>query len=189
MLLHCFPGLRTHDQVRQGQRRRLIVSLGKKEKLDSVVLRNAAAAIGRRAIAIKAGSLAIEFSGRATSKKFDAAVAGQAFGEGLGILGWVCDQFAARPPSSPVAPPSPSPAATPTSATRRRGLALAEGVNIARTLSQTPPNVATPYYMAEQAQRLPARLASCKVFKEGDLERDASRASSTSARPARTSPA
>lgn len=154
--------------------RALIVSLGKKEKLDSVVLRNAAAAIGRRAIAIKAGSLAIEFSGPLASRKFDPAVAGQAFGEGLGILGWVCDQFRG---SATKLPKRPSITITSSDADFRdgaeRGLALAEGVNIARTLSQTPPNVATPYYMAEQAQKVARKAGlSCKVFKEGDLERE-----------------
>ena len=37
-----------------------------------------------------------------------------------------------------------------------RGLGLAESTNLCRTLSQTPPNVATPFWMAEQAQKLSA---------------------------------
>jgi leucyl aminopeptidase len=34
----------------------------------------------------------------------------------------------------------------------KRGLGLAEGSNTARTLSQTPPNIATPDYMASEAK-------------------------------------
>ncbi|MFO0830212.1 MAG: leucyl aminopeptidase family protein [Phycisphaerales bacterium] len=152
----------------------LVVSLGKKEKLDSNVLRNVAAAVGRRAIVIKAGAVRVELGGALAARKFDAAVAGQAFGEGLGILGWVCDQFRGKATTLPKRPALV--VSTGDEDFRGgvdRGLALAEGVNIARTLSQTPPNIATPYFMAEQAQKVARRAGlSCRVFREGDLVRE-----------------
>src|SRR5690606_35239521 len=55
----------------------------------------------------------------------------------------------------------------------RRGLALADAANFARTLSETPPNIATPDWIADQAARM-ARKAGLgiKVFRGRDLERE-----------------
>jgi len=54
-----------------------------------------------------------------------------------------------------------------------RGLALAKSANLTRTLSETPPNIATPAYMAEQAQKLAKETGlRCRVFKGEDLVRE-----------------
>ena len=51
------------------------------------------------------------------------------------------------------------------------GISLATSVNLARTLSQTPPNIATPLYMAEQAQKLAAETGlECRIITGEELE-------------------
>ena len=50
------------------------------------------------------------------------------------------------------------------------GLKLAQAVNTARTLSQTPPNIATPLYIAQQAQELAQRTGlECRVIQGEEL--------------------
>src|SRR5258706_298583 len=98
--------------------------------------------------------------------------AGAAFGEGMGLLAWTCDVFRGK------ATKQQERTRLSLSSTDRgfteglsRGLALAESPNFARTLSQTPPNVATPYWMADQARRLASKVGlSYRAFKAPDLE-------------------
>ena len=53
------------------------------------------------------------------------------------------------------------------------GLKLAQAVNTARTLSQTPPNIATPLYIAQQAQELAARTGlKCRVIQGEELAQE-----------------
>lgn len=50
------------------------------------------------------------------------------------------------------------------------GLKLAQAVNAARTLSQTPPNIATPLYIAQQARELAQRTGlECRVIQGEEL--------------------
>ncbi|MBX3375986.1 MAG: leucyl aminopeptidase family protein [Phycisphaeraceae bacterium] len=155
-----------------GKRRVLLVGMGKREKFEVGALRNIAAAVGRKLNAVKEAAAEVEFGG--ILGRVDAAEAGQAFGEGLGLLGWVCDQFkgkaTARAERLKLSVHSSSKAFN---AGMERGLALAESANFTRTLSETPPNIATTGYMAAQAQKLARQTGlSCKVFKGADLERE-----------------
>jgi len=134
----------------KGQPKRvLLVGLGSKATFAAGTLRGAAAAAGRKLAAAKVASLSIELDGLCKASKLDMDAAGSAFGEGVGLLGWVCDEFRGK--------------ATPASKRTKlelfagnkdfaaglgRGLGLALGANFARTLSQTPPNIATPAWMA-----------------------------------------
>ncbi|KAA0217477.1 MAG: leucyl aminopeptidase family protein [Leptolyngbya sp. PLA3] len=133
----------------------LVVGLGAKESFTVEAVRIVAAAVARRLAAVKAANVEVDFTGPFKSKRIDAARAGSLFGETVGIAGWVCDQFRGK-------------ATTPPTRTRlqlrsnddafargmKRGLGIAEGVNLARTLSQSPPNIATPAWMAAQAKAL-----------------------------------
>jgi len=162
------------DSKKSALERIIIVGLGKAEKFEIAHLRAAAASVGRRLSTIKATSASFEFEGPVSTIKGDPAVAGQMVGEALGLLGWVCDDFKGK-------------ASTPTKRTRLelrssdadfaagldRGLALAESTNFARTLSQTPPNIATPSFMAKAALTLARKVGlSCKVFEGDTLERE-----------------
>jgi leucyl aminopeptidase len=155
-----------------GKRRVLLVGLGKKDKLKVGDLRNVAAAVGRKLNALKEASAQIELAG--VLGRIDAAEAGQAFGEGLGLLGWVCDQFKGKATTAPERLKlSVSSSSSAFSKGMERGLALAESANFTRTLSETPPNIATPQFMAAQAQKMARETGlSCRVFKGADLERE-----------------
>jgi leucyl aminopeptidase len=154
--------------------RLLIVGLGKPGKLTLDGLRGLGGTIGRRLAAAKAAEAVIDLAGPLKAAGLDARKAGAAIGEGLGLIGWVCDQFKGKG----------------TDATKRgplsvrgdsakfdqglgRGLGLAAGANLARTLSQTPPNVATTGWMVEQARALAKQCKlSVKVFEGDALEKE-----------------
>lgn len=53
------------------------------------------------------------------------------------------------------------------------GLTLADAVNRARSLSQTPPNIATPLYIAQLAQQLAAETGlNCRIIQGEELEQE-----------------
>ncbi|MCC6675952.1 MAG: leucyl aminopeptidase family protein [Phycisphaerales bacterium] len=151
----------------------LIVGLGARDKFEAGVLRNVAAAMGRRLAGVKAEGAVIELGPALKLAKVDGWSAGAAFGEGVGLLGWVCDEFrgtAAKAESRRKLQLSSSDRSF--AEGMERGLTLAEATNLARTLSQSPPNVATPAWMAEQAAKLARRTGlKIKVFKGADLEK------------------
>jgi leucyl aminopeptidase len=152
----------------------MLVGLGAKAKFKAGDLRTIAGAIGRRLSVIKEMGLSVDLAGALGAAKADASVAGTAFGEGLGLLSWVCDTFRGKGTTEPtrkrVTVQSPE---ARFQAGMERGLGLAESANFTRTLSQTPPNVATPDWMAAQAQKM-ARThgLKCKVFRGAELERE-----------------
>jgi leucyl aminopeptidase len=159
---------------KDGSVRVLLVGLGTQEAFKVSDLRNAAAAVGRRLAAVKATSLHVQLDGVIRAIKGDAVAAGNAFGEGMGILGWMCDEFRGS------ATPNPKRTKLTLSAVDSdfmegltRGLSLADATNLTRTLSQTPPNIATPAYMASVAQKL-ARKVGLKysIFEGSALERE-----------------
>lgn len=155
-------------------RRVLLVGLGKRESFEPGVLRDAAGAVGRRLAATKDGSARVELGGPLSAVGVDAARAGQAFGEGLGLIGWTCDQFKGkggeRPKRGRLGVQSSD---TAFAAGMTRGLALASAANLTRTLSETPPNIATPDWMAERARRLADDSGlSFRVIRGAGLEKE-----------------
>ncbi|MCX5690139.1 MAG: leucyl aminopeptidase family protein [Planctomycetota bacterium] len=152
----------------------LLVGLGTKETFKAACCRGAAAAAGRRLAAVKGSSLTVCFEGVLSAAKIDASDAGSAFGEGMGILGWVCDEF--RGTGSPAAKRTKLVLRSDSAdfgAGVERGLGLAEATNLTRSLSQTPPNVATPAFMADQAKKLARKHGlSFKLFEGADLVRE-----------------
>ena len=152
----------------------ILVGLGKKDKFEAGGLRSVAAAVGRRLAATKDAAVMVDLAGPLSAAKMDAGAAGSAFGEGLGLLGWVCDQFKGKATTAPTRVKLRVDAAG--AAFRNgmeRGLALAASANFTRTLSETPPNIATPEYMAAQAQKM-ARAAGlkCTVIRGDGLVRE-----------------
>lgn len=157
-----------------GPGRVLLVGLGQKSKFKVGDLRTVAASIGRRLALIREGNVRVELGGALADAKADAGAAGAAFGEGLGLLGWVCDEFKGKATTAPVrVKVNVSASSKAFEEGVRRGLALAESTNFTRTLSETPPNIATPEWMAEQAQKMARKVGlSCKVFKGDALEKE-----------------
>jgi leucyl aminopeptidase len=154
--------------------RLLLVGLGSSEKFEAGGLRSAAAAAGRRLAATKVTSVAFEFDGALSAAKADSKAGGVAAGEGLGLLGWVCDEFRGKATDDPKRVKlDVGGGSAKFAAGFARGLALADSTNLCRTLSQTPPNVATPFWMAERAQKLAKTVGlDFKVWKGDQLEKD-----------------
>jgi leucyl aminopeptidase len=151
-----------------------LVGLGDKSKFDPGSLRNAIGNVGRKLAAAKVTTAAFELDGALAAAKADASASGSAAGEGLGLIGWVCDQFKGKAtPDAKRGRLQVRAGDADFTAGFKRGLALAESANFCRTLSQTPPNVATTSYIADQAKKL-ARQTGLKVrvFEGDDLKRE-----------------
>jgi len=160
----------------KGYDRVIVVGLGEKDGFDHHAVRNAAAGVGRALAKSKSDSagLAIHHAIARLPKaaKVDMHACASAAGEGLGMIAWNYDTLRG-------------------SATTRkdrlklsihcedakfragveRGLGLAEGCNIARTLSQTPPNIATPAWIAAEARKMARKTGlKCTVMQGKQLE-------------------
>jgi leucyl aminopeptidase len=157
----------------KGPSRIIIVGLGDKTKFEPGRLRDVAAAIGRRLAATKEAAATIELAHPLKSIRADLGDCGSAFGEGLGLIAWTCDDFKGtsrngqRPRLSLTAS---NPAFT---IGIERGMALAESANLARSVSHTPPNICTPAWVAAKAQKLARETGlKCTIMKGDDLERE-----------------
>ena len=150
----------------------LLVGLGDQEKFEPGALRNAGGNVGRKLAAVKATGANIELAG--ALKGHDLFECANAFGEGLGLIGWVCDEFkgtAAKRSERQKLKVSGSGKGF--AEGLERGLGLAVAANLTRTLSQTPPNIATTGYMAEQAKKLARQTGlSIKIFQGAELEKE-----------------
>jgi leucyl aminopeptidase len=149
----------------------LLLGMGSREKFDGMGLRNAAAAVGRKLAAVKGRSVWFEIEGALGD--IDAEQAGTAVGEGLGLLGWVYDELRGKATPDPKRVPLTIGGDGDFGSGIQRGLGLAESTNICRSLSQTPPNIATPRWMADQAVKLGRKHGlNVKVWEGEDLERE-----------------
>lgn len=160
-----------------GYERALIVGLGSRDGFEAGGLRQAAGNVGR-ALA-KAQSTSVNFEvckalGKLKkSDSVDAFTAGAMIGEGLGMLSWSFDSLR----GSATNLPTQTKLAVHSCCKKFddgavRGLGFAEGTNIARTLSQTPPNIATPMWIANEAKKLARKSGNmkCTVFSGKKLE-------------------
>jgi leucyl aminopeptidase len=160
--------------LKSGHSRVWILGLGKKENFKADVLRTAMGNLGRRIAAAKVTSVDIEILPLCAAARVDATTAGVAVGEGLGLIGWVCDDFRGtggkKPERRKLTVRSESERF---STAIDKGLALAESTNFTRTLSQTPPNIATTGFMAECARQLAKECGlAFKIFEEDALVRE-----------------
>ena len=152
----------------------ILVGLGKRDRFAIGDLRNVAAAVGRRLAVTKDSAVSIDIAPALTGQSFDAAQAGSAFGEGLGLIGYPFDHFKGSVNSGTKRGRlSVNSSSAAFASGLARGLALAESANIARTLSHTPPNICTPAYIAAQAQKMARTLGlKCRVLKGEELARE-----------------
>lgn len=152
----------------------IIAGLGDAKNLTLDSVRTLGGNAGRRLAAAKATSALVDLGGPLNAAGLDARRAGVAFGEGLGLIGWVCDSFRGKATDAPTrtALKVRGEAAKFTQGLET-GLGLAEGANLARTLSQTPPNIATTGFMAEQARTIAKKCGLSFKEWEGDaLEKE-----------------
>lgn len=151
----------------------LLLGLGDAKDLTIDSLRNAIAAAGRQLSAAKVASVQFELDDAITAAKLDDSDAFTAVGESLGLLSWHCETFRGTANRSSA---KPKLAIIEAKAARTKaiqlGLGLAEGANFARTLSQTPPNVATPAWMFAEAKKLSKHGLKVTAVKGDALKRE-----------------
>ncbi|MBL8887004.1 MAG: leucyl aminopeptidase family protein [Phycisphaerales bacterium] len=167
-----------------GKTRVIVVGLGKADKLTTETLRFIGGVIGRKLAAAKSEGAVIELASavKASGAKIDATAAGSAVGEGLGLIGWVCDEFkgsVTKKKDGKGKEVSPRTKLEVASSDAKfgdgveRGLGLAVSANFCRTLSQTPPNIATTSYMAQQARSMAKKVGlKFSVMEGAALERE-----------------
>jgi leucyl aminopeptidase len=179
-IVEAFPGsgggARAKSKRAGAAARVMVVGLGEKSKFEAGKLRDAAAAVGRRLAVTKNASVEVDLEGavRAASKgRADIERAGATFGEGLGLIAWTFDTFKGTTRKNSRTKLTVSSSSAAFTRGLERGLAMAESANLARTLSQTPPNFATPYWMAAEAQKMSRKVGlKCTVLKGDQLKRE-----------------
>ncbi|MEM7630156.1 MAG: leucyl aminopeptidase family protein [Planctomycetota bacterium] len=165
-----FPGKGAYERV-------IVVGLGDAEGFGMDRVRTAIAAVGRHAAKHKIASLELAFDGAFGTLKeaVDEQRAGCAAGEALGLLAWDAKLY-----RGPVNGKADFPRLSVRSGDRdfsaglKRGLALAESANLTRTLSQTPPNIATTAHIAKACQDLAKKFPTlkCTVVKGERLAKE-----------------
>jgi leucyl aminopeptidase len=142
----------------------LIVGLGKREGLTALSLGRAMAPVARRLASIKARDARFELGGPLASAKVEPASAGRVIGETFGLLTFDRNQFKG---SATTEDPWPTitlrPSRSAPGAALKRGLGLAESINHARRWGFTPPNIATPDWMAREAQKMARGIGTLSV--------------------------
>lgn len=130
--------------------RLIVVGLGERKAFSPATFRTAVAAVGRRLRTLAAGAIALT-----PPDGLDPSESGRAAGESLGLLSW--DPKLYKGSATTGRAPYDL---TLTSSNEKFldglefGLTMASSANLARSLGQTPPNIATPMWMAEQAKQL-----------------------------------
>jgi len=150
----------------------IIVGLGDAKTATVRTFHKAIGAAGRRLAKIKAGSVEIALGGAIAQTKLDDWRAGSAVGEALGLLSWDRSTFKGSATSDTKREKLSLLVGDKSLASGiERGLGLAVSANIARDLSETPPNIATPDFIAKQAQAIARKTGmTCKVFRGTQLE-------------------
>ena len=152
----------------------LIAGLGKREALDREKLRKVAAAVGRRLAKTGETVVSLALAETLARSELNHHTAGRCIGEALGLLAWQGRIYRGAGSEAPALNPLTLLSSQAKFAHGlERGLGLAVSTNLARTLSQTPPNVATPLWMAEQAAKMAAEVGlNCRVLQGEELEKE-----------------
>ncbi|HWC07724.1 MAG TPA: M17 family peptidase N-terminal domain-containing protein [Solirubrobacterales bacterium] len=149
-----------------GERRLLIVGLGKREEADAERLRVAAALVAKQALQLKAGSLAWVLP-----ESDDETVAAEAIVTGTILAAYRFDRFQKPPEEAPARLQSltllASEALTEAAATAR---VYAEAANRARDLQSTPANSMKPADLAARAEEIAAGFEALSVEVLGPAE-------------------
>ncbi len=159
-------------------RRTLILGLGKKTGFCERSLHDLAAPIARYISRLGANSLAVEIGGATSSAKKDTYRAARALGEGLALMTFDTGEFKGKATTLAERPAVRVGSSDPEVADGLKvGLGLGASANLARRLSQTPPNICNPGWLAKEAKRiarttenLSVRLIQGKQLEDEGLE-------------------
>jgi leucyl aminopeptidase len=174
-----------------GPSRVIIAGLGKRDAFKTGGLRAVAAAVGRRLAVTKDTVVRVELEGViGAAKRTRLGHAGRCFGEGLGLLAWKNWKFKGKKPAAGAGGGTDGGTGENNGTGKRTnlsvaaggeefadglafGLALAGSANLCRDLSETPPNIATPAYIADLARRMAKETGlDCRVLHGKELEKE-----------------
>lgn len=158
----------------RGYGRVMLVGLGAKDGCCGSAVRTAGGVVGRKLSAINATCVEVDLAGALANLKREAGELAEAFGVGLGLISWNFDHLRGTATTLPTRTDLRVYCNDRAMRTGiERGLELAVSSNVARTLSQTPPNIATPDYMAKAAEQMARAIGlKCSVFRGDQLERE-----------------
>ncbi len=157
--------IRFHEDV-------MLIGLGSEERVDETAARKAGAS-ALRALD-RSGIDAIEVANRLDWD--DRPVAGllSAFAEGTALANWRLDGYDGTNAKERTTHPRLriASARKDGNAALKEGLRLAEAINLARTVGDTPPNVCHPTWVAKQARKLARQVdgLTCKVIDASKAE-------------------
>lgn len=138
----------------KGLPRVYILGLGDREKFTAEAVRIASAKLTRAAYAAKITAIELRLDATVDRSKLSLEDLGRAIGDGAAVANFEFDSFKG---SSKVVGKPIDLALVAQAATRRGielGLRVGDSVNLARTLAATPPNVANPAYLVNEAKRI-----------------------------------
>ena len=144
-------------------KRVLVVSLGAQGDWGPAKARTVANAVGRRLAALRVRSAAWALPGDESTDRVA--------GEILGMLAYRFDRFRGTAAKPDTAEELQVVVGADRWAAFERGRALADAVNATRRWVETPPNVATPGFMADEARRVASECGlDCRVVEGSELE-------------------
>lgn len=144
----------------------VLLGLGSKDTFAHTDLLNTAAALGKHLDRAKVGVVELRIDAALASVRADAGLCGRIIGEALGLLCFDRDEFRGS------AADLPKRHTLTVKADNKRfldgveyGVGLAESANYARLLSETPPNICTPEWIAAEAKKLARKTGmKCTVI-------------------------
>ena len=151
-----------------GLKRLLLIGLGQPDKFDSESVRRAAGRAVRVAERMRLGSLSISLD---AFSNFDTASTAQAVAEGAVLAAWKFRELKTDKSTGTSDVTTldilGSDDAAEVSRAVETGAKIADAANFARALQSRPGNVATPFHLAEEAERMAAQVGlDITVFDE-----------------------
>jgi len=166
-----------YGNAKTGAKRILLLGLGEKKKATLDTVRNAAAIAAKKAVALKAGSVALALHGTLAGRLGLESLA-RAIAEGTYLGSYRYDEYVTqskngRLKSLKVAVVDSDSAKIKKLAKGLKcGVALGKAQSYARTIANRPGNVINPLSLAKEARKLAAALknVTCTVFDEKQLK-------------------
>ncbi len=156
--------------------RAILVGLGDKKELTLESFRKALVPALKRLANVKADAAELALTGAIEAAQLDPAEAGRAAGEIASLLAYDADRFKGDAAKKKLDKPKLALRADDNAFERalKRGLAIGTAANVARECSDTPPNIATPKWMAQQARALAKKhdTVSVRVIEGSALEKE-----------------
>lgn len=148
-----------------------IMGLGKRAEFTPDTLRKSTAKLGRRLAQTKDETARFELAGTLRILGAKVTLCGRCTGESLGLLAWKGRLYqGSGSKEKAIAPLGLQSSDEDFTTGLQLGLGLAASSNLCRDLSQTPPNIATPLWMAQQAKRMAEETGlQCTVIQDNEL--------------------